>query len=53
MLIFLNLTFRRPIDFASVGGVGHAELLGRSNIIAIVGGGQAPKFPHNNGLYII
>ena len=49
MFFFLNLTFGRPIDFASVGGVSHAELLGRTNIIAIVGGGQAPKFPHNNG----
>ncbi|XP_064403806.1 WD repeat domain phosphoinositide-interacting protein 4-like isoform X2 [Halichondria panicea] len=36
------------IDFDLVGGVGCAEMLGRSNLIALIGGGQAPKFPDRN-----
>ena len=26
-----------------------ADMLGRSNLIALIGGGQAPKFPDRNG----
>ena len=37
------------IDFDIVGGVGCAEMLGRSNLIALIGGGQAPRFPDRNG----
>lgn len=40
------------IEFDTVGGVSHAEMLGRSNLLAIVGGGQAPKFPDRNGIVI-
>ena len=40
------------IEFDIVGGVSHAEMLGRSNLLAIVGGGQAPKFPDRNGTVI-
>lgn len=29
------------------GGIGLIELLDKSNIVALVGGGQAPKFPAN------
>ncbi len=36
-------------DFDLVGGVGCAEMLGRSNLVALIGGGQAPKFPDRNG----
>ena len=32
-----------------VGGVSHAEMLERSNLVAVVGGGQAPKYPDKNG----
>lgn len=39
---------RGRIDFETTGGVAYAELLGRSNLIAVVGGGQAPKFPDRN-----
>ena len=44
--------FLCSIEFDTVGGVSHAEMLGRSNLLAIVGGGQAPKFPDRNGIVI-
>ena len=37
-------------DFDLVGGVAYADMLGRTNLIALIGGGQAPKFPDRNGM---
>ena len=36
-------------EFELTGGVVYADMLGRTNLIALVGGGQAPKFPDRNG----
>ena len=38
-----------PIDFDD-GGIRIAEMLGRSNVIVLVGGGRNPRFPSNKVL---
>ena len=38
-------TYRCCIDFN--GGVAIAEMLGRTNYMALVGGGKQPKFPQH------
>jgi hypothetical protein len=35
------------LDFDTVGGVSISATLGRTNILVLVGGGQAPKFPRH------
>ncbi|XP_048788916.1 WD repeat domain phosphoinositide-interacting protein 4-like [Lagopus muta] len=37
------------LDAEQVGSVGLAEMLHRSNLLAIVGGGSNPKFPDVSG----
>lgn len=40
-------------DYDTVGGISHAELLGRSNLLALVAGGATPRFPDRNGQYCV
>ena len=49
LLCIPSLPNTHTLDFEAVGGVAHAEMLGRTNLVAVVGGGQAPKFPDRNG----
>jgi len=36
-----------------VGSVRHVEMLFRTNLIAIVGGGSNPKYADNTGMYLL
>lgn len=35
-----------------VGGASAVEMLERTNLVAVVGGGQAPKYPERNGMLV-
>lgn len=39
-----------PLDFNMVGGVAIAETYKRCQFIAIVGGGEKPRFAENTGI---
>ena len=48
--------FRSPVMFCTmtldsetIGGIAHAEMLGRTNLLALVAGGTTPRFPDRNG----
>jgi hypothetical protein len=42
------LTEHGRIDYDTVGGIAHAEMLGRTNLLALVAGGATPRFPDRN-----
>ncbi|KAL5503233.1 hypothetical protein EMCRGX_G010151 [Ephydatia muelleri] len=44
------LAEKTHLDYAICGGLGHVEMLERTNLVAVVGGGQSPKFPDRNVL---
>ena len=36
-------------DYDVIGGIAHAEMMDRTNLVALVAGGAAPRFPDRNG----
>ena len=45
----LSLSLTHHTDYETVGGIAHAEMMGRTNLIAMVAGGATPRFPDRNG----
>ena len=45
--------FYVPSGIETVGSVGAAEMLHRTNLIAIVGGGAMPKFAENTSMLFL
>ena len=43
------LTERLHLGVETVGSVGQVEMLYRTNLVALVGGGAMPKFAENTG----
>jgi len=41
------------VGVEQVGSVRHVEMLFRTNLIAIVGGGSNPKYADNSGMYLL
>ena len=46
---FTDSSFCSPQEYEVAGGVGHAEMMERSNLIALVAGGTGQKFSNRNG----
>lgn len=45
------LAIRTSLDATVCGSVGHCQVLHRTNLIALVGGGSKPKFADNVGMF--
>jgi len=52
VMIMMMMMMCHVAGIEQVGSVRHVEMLFRTNLIAIVGGGSNPKYADNTGIYL-